>query len=198
MRPSADLSAPISGVAPALVAVLSISATTCLAFALCRRLLFETEQSVSLPARAQEIAARRGDDYNAAVRRRRVSELEPFAITPAIELGGGGAGIEVPRRQVPASPRLMLAVVAQHVKQRPAYLQRRPELARVVALREHAATPSACLVDAERDANRQRAHAACQRGPIVGLRDQVDVIALYRIVRQSKPELLARSGKRAA
>ena len=91
----------------------------------------------------------------------------------------------------PGAPlRSMLRRIAEDIEKRPSYLERRFELARVIAVGEHA--PGACesAVNRSRDAYGEALQRPAEASPVRRLDQEVYVIALNTVVNDSAAEAL--------
>jgi hypothetical protein len=88
----------------------------------------------------------------------------------------------------------VLARVVEHVRERVANLARRAQDVLVITVAEESAPSPPQSVQALRDADREPVNAARERAPIARLADQVDVIALRRVVHD--PKTIARARER--
>ncbi len=77
-----------------------------------------------------------------------------------------------------APPLRVRSEVAQHVRERPVYLGRRPEDMGVIAIREDRALAPHEAVHPDGDAARQRLHAARERRAVVRLDEEMQVVSL--------------------
>jgi hypothetical protein len=80
--------------------------------------------------------------------------------------------------------RAVLPGVAQHVRERVPHLAWRGQQTGVVALGDHAAAPVPHAVGRASDPDGQRAHAATQAISAFGLDNEVDVVALNRVLHE--------------
>jgi hypothetical protein len=87
----------------------------------------------------------------------------------------------------------MLLAILQHVNQGVAHLARGFEGHAVPAIRPETAAPKEQPIHAPRQAYHQTAHARRESRCAVRLDDEVQVILLYRIVRDAKLRAVARS-----
>ena len=111
---------------------------------------------------------------------------------PPVEPATGGGGID-PSRALEASPRShrMVATVQQHVRNGVPDFPRRSQDVDVAAVREHGAAPSEDAIRRACKACGYRLHSARERMSARGFDDQVDVVALDRVVRDAETTPLA-------
>src|SRR5688572_405419 len=113
------------------------------------------------------------------------------AIDPAGEGVRRRARVQPVALETAAALERVLACVVQRVEQAVADLARSRQRARVVAPREERSLATEALVDVLRDPDLQACDAARETDPIVGLHDQVDVVAQDRELDDAKPLLAA-------
>src|SRR6185503_19635484 len=81
---------------------------------------------------------------------------------------------------------------------RATHVQRRSERTRVVPLCEDGAATRMHSIDGLRDANAEALHAARQTAAVVRLNDEVNVVTLDRVVRETEAEAIPRLVERGA
>jgi hypothetical protein len=136
---------------------------------------------VSAPADAQQPSARRGDWIF------RIGGACLHAlVSPTVEPRSRGVGIDSPD----ADP--VLARVLEHVSQREPHFLGSAQDVSVESIAEHAPAASPDAIQASRDPDAQALHPERQRIAILGFHDQVDVIALDRVVDQPDLRILLR------
>ena len=84
-------------------------------------------------------------------------------------------------------PRHMLAEIEDNINDGIPYFARRGESARVITTRPERALSLQNAIDRPRHADGDTCHASGERQLVVGLDDEVYVVALYREVHQAKP-----------
>ncbi len=92
----------------------------------------------------------------------------------------------------------MLVQVAQHIGQRAPHLRGRAEDVRVIPVGDDGAPSLHHAVQLLGDAHREPLHTPRQRLRVLGLDDQVDVIALHRKLVEPKAKLLLAGDERLA
>jgi hypothetical protein len=117
---------------------------------------------------------------------------------PSIEPAARGSRIDSRRTgERPTGFRSVASRVEQDISERIAHFARRSQHAHVVAIRENRTGSREHPVHRFREPRTDRLHAAPERVPAVGFDDQMDVIALDRVVVQSEAVSSARCGERA-
>jgi hypothetical protein len=115
----------------------------------------------------------------------------------AVELRGRRAGVEPPGRQTQAGLRPVPLIVSEHVNEHPAHLKRRAQCARVIAVVEKPALAARAGVHSASQTDREPLHASSERAPVCGFHDEMQVIALHRIMDQAHAEAFTCAGERA-
>jgi hypothetical protein len=90
------------------------------------------------------------------------------------------------------------AVISENVEQGPADLGRSRQGAGVIAIGEHSSAAAELLVEAFREPDDEALQPAPQRLTVVGLADQVPVVALHGEVNEPKAETVAADPHRRA
>ncbi|HZS37021.1 MAG TPA: hypothetical protein VFF06_09345 [Polyangia bacterium] len=85
----------------------------------------------------------------------------------------------------------MMLPIVKHVMPRPRRLRRRPQNHRVITIRQHFAAPPHQSIERNRHSHVQSLHTARKRSRPFRLDEQMNVIALHRIMNQpkSKPRI---------
>lgn len=133
------------------------------------------DQAVAAPQKAKKRGARLDGDFAARLGRR----VQTVDGEPAVELGCGAAGVEVPRREGElAGLEEVSLLVEQYIGEHVANVPRCFECAGVVALGEEATATFEHDVDATSDANGQALYATRKARCVGSLCYEVEVVAL--------------------
>jgi hypothetical protein len=106
--------------------------------------------------------------------------LEDGPALPSVEGEPRGAWIDAIVSKVEASLERVPVSIEENVGESVSGLPRRLHRAGVVAIREHAAHAPEQSVEPTSHPNLEASHRAAERGPIGGLDDQVQMVALSR------------------
>jgi hypothetical protein len=150
---------------------------------------------MATPADAQQPRARARDLGHAARDLKAVGDLwsptvEPARRARAIEMGRGGARDAPALREVPAC-------IEEHVRKGAAHLARRAQAAVVVAAVEHGTAAAAHPVHGAREPGADAHHAAGECFLAVRFDDQVRMVSLEGVVRDTEASALTRLGQGA-
>src|SRR5512143_1721284 len=147
----------------------------------------DREQSMPPPARGQEPGAR-GANRRVSARGRHPARLR---VAPAVEVGPRRVAVDPAARDAFARPREVTADVIQHIEQTRLGLLRRLQDALEVAVVKDAPLALERAVDALGDANAEPLHPAREALGPRGLDDEVQVLALDRVVDEAEAIRLA-------
>jgi hypothetical protein len=170
-----------------------------------RWVLVDVDRSARLqPADSQEPRAwlhyRRRGSRPVKGMGRRVARRDPSTASrmPAIEIRRRRMGVD-PHGHAAGDPTLVAGVlhtVLQDVDDSASHLTGRAQIARVIAIRNHAAAPSGQAIQGAGHAHAKSLHRTAEGDPVLRLDDEMDVIGLDREMDEAHTEAFARRAHR--